>query len=224
MTPLVRFVGASNAGKTTIIEALLPMLVERQVRVGAMKHTHHGFDFDREGADSARYADAGASPVLVVGPEGGMLLSQDIHRGNPGDGTLEALAARFFADCDLVLAEGFSSDPGPKVLVNRTGIERRADIDATEVLAAVTDEPLGFPLEVTPADLSPLAQLLADHATEYRHYGVHMLVDGRRVPLTEFVSSFVAATFTGMLRALKNIPEAPETLDLSIRQRGSFKP
>lgn len=219
MPALVSVVGASNAGKTTVIEALLPLLVQREVRVGAIKHTHHGFDFDRPGADSARYAEAGAAPVLVVGPEGGMLLSPGIRRGQPGDDVLPALAGRYFTECDLVLVEGFSSEPGPKILVRRSDIEQREDIDSSEVIAAVTDVPLGYPLEVRPDTLEPLVDLLAEHARANAEYGVSLVVDNRRVPLTEFVSSFVAATFTGMLRALKDVPEVPSSLDLTIRRR-----
>jgi molybdopterin-guanine dinucleotide biosynthesis protein MobB len=46
-------VGRSGSGKTTWLERLIPELKRRGWRVGAVKHTHHTFDFDPRGKDSA---------------------------------------------------------------------------------------------------------------------------------------------------------------------------
>ena len=59
MLPIISIVGASNSGKTTFLEKLIPELASRGYRVGAVKHDAHGFEMDREGKDTWRLRGAG---------------------------------------------------------------------------------------------------------------------------------------------------------------------
>ena len=61
---------ASGTGKTTFIEKLIPLLVQRGVRTAVIKSDSHGFDLDTEGKDTARFAAAGAEAVVVSSPAG----------------------------------------------------------------------------------------------------------------------------------------------------------
>lgn len=232
MTQVVAIVGSTDSGKTTVIEGLLPLLRARGLRVGTMKHTHHGFDFDREGSDSARHTAAGAAPVLVVGPDGGMLLTPEARRGDVGDDTLGVLVARYFADCDLVLVEGFSGEPMLKVLVHRRGIEVRDDLGSGSVIGVVTDEPLAptGPLEharqVGFDDLAPLADQLEGATFDEGWIVPGMLalvVDGQRIPLGDFAERMVRETILGMLGALKGLPDDPHRIDLVVRRAGDLR-
>lgn len=157
MTVVVGVVGASGAGKTTFVERVVPLLSGMGLRVGSIKHAPHGFQADRLGSDSARHASAGADHVVLVGPAGYALFAT----GEPP--TRPELVARHFADHDLVLAEGFSREPGPRVLVHRRGVDGRSGQFGEGVIFAVTDEPLGFDVEVEPADHEAAAALLARH-------------------------------------------------------------
>lgn len=157
MPAVVAVVGASGSGKTTFIERLVPALQARGVRVGTIKHASHGFDADRPGSDSARHTVAGASPVLLVGPTEHALF----RRNEPGGAEpLPVLVERYFTDTDLVLAEGYTTEPGPKVLVHRRVVVPRDPPPAGEVLFAVTDEPLGFEVEIPASDLARAVDLL----------------------------------------------------------------
>lgn len=49
MLPIICMVGASNSGKTTYLEKLIPELRRRGYQVGTLKHDVHGFEMDREG-------------------------------------------------------------------------------------------------------------------------------------------------------------------------------
>ena len=49
MVPIICVVGASNSGKTTFLEKLIPDLSRRGYRIGTVKHDVHGFEMDREG-------------------------------------------------------------------------------------------------------------------------------------------------------------------------------
>ena len=61
---------ASGTGKTTFIEKLIPLLVQRGVRTAVIKSDSHGFDLDTEGKDTARFTAAGAEAVAVSSPTG----------------------------------------------------------------------------------------------------------------------------------------------------------
>lgn len=63
--PLLGFAAFSGTGKTTLLEAMLPKLVEQGLRVAVIKHAHHNFDIDQEGKDSYRLRKAGASQMLI---------------------------------------------------------------------------------------------------------------------------------------------------------------
>ena len=45
--------GTSGSGKTTLLDQLIARTVGTGLRVAGVKHTHHGFDPDTPGKDSA---------------------------------------------------------------------------------------------------------------------------------------------------------------------------
>lgn len=154
--------GSSGSGKTRFVELVLPELRDRGLSVGTVKHASHGFTADREGSDSARHTAAGGEPVLLVGPQGHVLFHLNSEPDDPRPGLAE-LVSRYFADRDLVLVEGFTSEGGPCVLISRKGVERKAPPPVERVLFAVTDEPLGYSVELSPDDITTAADMLAEH-------------------------------------------------------------
>ena len=67
--PVIAFAGYSGSGKTTLIEALIPCLRRRGLRVAVIKHGAHHFDMDRPGKDSWRFSQAGAEVSVITSPE-----------------------------------------------------------------------------------------------------------------------------------------------------------
>ncbi|HOL24360.1 MAG TPA: molybdopterin-guanine dinucleotide biosynthesis protein B [Candidatus Hydrothermia bacterium] len=62
---VVEVVGLSNSGKTTLIERLIKELIERGIKVGAIKKSfYHDVQYDKEGKDTFRMECAGA---LITG-------------------------------------------------------------------------------------------------------------------------------------------------------------
>ena len=59
--PLLGFAAFSGTGKTTLLEKLIPILVENNLRVALIKHSHHDIEMDKPGKDSYRLRKAGAS-------------------------------------------------------------------------------------------------------------------------------------------------------------------
>lgn len=114
------FAGWSGSGKTTLIEKLIPLFVQRGLRVSLIKHAHHTFDVDVPGKDSYRHRHAGASEVLVTSSRRWVLMHE--LRGAP-EPSFEA-QVKHLSPCDLLLVEGFKFAPIPKIEVWRAATDR----------------------------------------------------------------------------------------------------
>lgn len=132
---VVAVVGPSGSGKTTLLEHLLPELEARGLRVAAVKHASHGFEADRPGKDSHRLFQSGARAVALVSPERTATFVRRPVRGRPRLGeALEALPSPL----DLVLVEGFSWEPVPRIaVVSDSGEPKPDDLAGGEVIDVV---------------------------------------------------------------------------------------
>ncbi len=104
--PVIGLCGSSGAGKTTLIEALLPKFITMGLKVAVVKHGAHGVLVDAPGKDSDRFFQAGAD-VALFGEE-------FFIRRHDTDGFLFFLR-RLCLDYDLVLVEGHASTPVDKI-------------------------------------------------------------------------------------------------------------
>ncbi len=139
--PVFIFVGHSNSGKTTLVEKLLPELTRRGQRVATIKHAHHKVELDTEGKDSWRYKQAGAVMSMLVTTTALQLVADAVELREP-----QQLAERFLGEADLVLAEGFSHAPGPKIEIMRRACGKPPRCSVEDGLVAiVTDCPEVFP-------------------------------------------------------------------------------
>ena len=157
----VGIAGFSGAGKTTLIERLLPALRARGLRVSVIKHAHHGFDIDRPGKDSWRHREAGAHEVLLAGDRRWVLMHE--VRDSPPEAPvpLDALVARL-EPVDLVLVEGFRGAAHPKLEVHRPSLGHRLlACDDPWVRAVATDAP-SLPVAVPRFALDAI-EAIADH-------------------------------------------------------------
>jgi molybdopterin-guanine dinucleotide biosynthesis protein B len=133
------FAGFSGAGKTTLIERLIPRLVAAGLRVSLIKHAHHRFDIDKPGKDSWRHREAGASEVLIASDQRWALMHE--LRGEP-EPDLQALLQRL-SPCDLVLVEGYKRAGIPKLEVHRTEIGKPLlSPQDPDILALASDVPI----------------------------------------------------------------------------------
>jgi molybdopterin-guanine dinucleotide biosynthesis protein B len=152
--PVIAFSGPSGSGKTRLLTRLVPVLVRRGLRVGALKHSGHRHGFDRRGKDSERIAAAGALAVVVEGP------ASLAYFGPPVGGAVEM--ARLLPPVDVVVAEGFKSDRIWRVEVHRRAIDHRfLCARDRRVVAVVTDEPAPRPIPAfSPREVEQLADFL----------------------------------------------------------------
>ena len=117
--PLLGFAAFSGTGKTTLIEAMLPKLVARGIRVAVIKHAHHNFDIDQPGKDSHRLRKAGASQMLISSRCRRALVTETPAK----EATLPHLIAQLDqTQLDLILVEGFKKLSFPKIELHRSEV------------------------------------------------------------------------------------------------------
>ncbi len=103
---IITFIGWHNSGKTTLAKNVVAELIRRGRRVAVVKSTKEGVaSFDKPQSDTDLYRQAGAT-VLLAGED--FLFLQGLEQ-KP---SLASLAARFFADMELVIGEGFKGEEG----------------------------------------------------------------------------------------------------------------
>jgi molybdopterin-guanine dinucleotide biosynthesis protein B len=120
---VVAVVGPSDAGKTTLVERLVPALGDRG-RVATVKSIHHDIEVDDAGTDTHRHRTAGAETVVGVTPS--LTFSVETRgKGDDEDGALRRILGRLEGrGFDYVCVEGFAASPVPKLLVGDPPPER----------------------------------------------------------------------------------------------------
>lgn len=137
-TPKVLAVtGYSGSGKTTLLEKVIPLLREKGVRVGLIKHSHHHIETDKVGKDSYRLRAAGANPTMVVCDQRWALMCETEQAVSFAD-----CFAKFGKTVDLVLVEGFKHEALPKIQLHRQALDKPLPELDEFTLATATDYPL----------------------------------------------------------------------------------
>lgn len=157
--PAFVFAGYANSGKTTYICGLAAALRAEGLRVAVVKDGH-GVAFDRPGSDSDRLFRAGADIVAVCADELSALIT-------PGRMSLTDMLARI--DADIVLLEGFKTEPYPQIGLFRAASGQPLTAEPESYLALVTDRRFDtgtpqFPL----SDPRPLAKFLLARIRQQR--------------------------------------------------------
>ena len=115
MMKVIGLAGWSGAGKTTLLTRVIPYCVAQGFRVSVIKHAHQQFDVDVPGKDSWVHRQSGAEEVLVTSAKRWALMHE--LRGAPEPQLPELL--KKMSPVDLVVIEGFKSEPHRKIEVHR---------------------------------------------------------------------------------------------------------
>jgi molybdopterin-guanine dinucleotide biosynthesis adapter protein len=136
---VIGLAGWSGSGKTTLVTKVIPVLVERGLRVATVKHAHHDFDTDQPGKDSWLHRRAGASEVAIVSARRWAIVHELGRESEPE--LMEILTK--LSPVDLVIVEGFKRHPHPKLEVYRAEVGKpllHPDDDC--IVAVATDKAL----------------------------------------------------------------------------------
>jgi molybdopterin-guanine dinucleotide biosynthesis protein B len=216
MIPIISIVGKSDSGKTTLIEKLVPELTRRGYRIATVKHDVHGFEVDREGKDSWRHKQAGAHTV-VISSSNKVALIRDVER----DLNLEEIREKFVQDVDLILSEGYKKDVQPKIEIFRK--EKHKELLCTKednLIAIVSDKKFRVGVSCFFLDdIRGVADFIEKRYLQSEREGeVSLKVDGKKIPMTPFVKSFLTSTIKGMLSSLKGC-EDPQHIEIRIEDK-----
>ena len=203
--PVVTFIGFHSVGKTTVATAVVGALRRRGLRVGVLKSTKEPRgETDRTGTDTFRYREAGAEPVALWAGEEAV-----VYYKAPPREEFWAFVWRHFADCDLVVAEGFKTMAFlPKIEVVRRDLSPRLLArEVPGVVALVADFSPGVNLPTfAPEDTEGLADFIRERFVRSFSPRVSLLVDGRPVGLNRYVRSALAGVVRGFLGSLRGLP------------------
>ena len=157
--PIVTVVGYSNAGKTRCVVKLLSALTRRGYRIATAKHCHRGFDLDVKGKDTWKHKRAGAVTTLMSGRNQiGLVTDVAVPL------SLGQMCEQYIHSADLLLAEGYSWEPFPKILVaSRETLRQERITSLKPILAVVADFQLDDSLpHFSFAQLDSLASLVEE--------------------------------------------------------------
>lgn len=141
-TPVLGFAAYSGTGKTTLLKKVIPLLKQRNVRLGIIKHAHHNFDIDHPGKDSYELRKSGADKMLIASKKRWALMVENADTDS--DPSLFTLLEKIdMPSLDLVLVEGFKHEFFPKIELHRAALNKDPLFpDDSSIIAIATDTPL----------------------------------------------------------------------------------
>ncbi|MCF6252829.1 MAG: molybdopterin-guanine dinucleotide biosynthesis protein B [Methylococcaceae bacterium] len=156
--PILGFAAFSGTGKTTLLTKLIPLLKNKGLRVGLIKHSHHNFDIDKPGKDSYRLREAGATPVMLVSSHRRAIITEFSACIEPK--LEDQLIFYDQTELDLILVEGFKTEQFPKIELHRPSLQKKLlfPVDP-DIIAIATDSKINpncFPTSLSALQISAL--------------------------------------------------------------------
>ncbi len=121
--PILGFAGYSGSGKTTLLEKLIPLLKNKNIRIGLIKHSHHDIEMDKPTKDSFKLRHAGSNQTLLATSKRHFLVFEYHNTPETREPSLtECIAQLDHSQLDLILVEGFRTAKIPKIEVHRAAL------------------------------------------------------------------------------------------------------
>ena len=194
MAVIIAVSGYKKSGKTTLCRKLLSELRGLGVRTGYIKRTADEA-LSGQGTDTGSAAEMGFDSVLW-GSDG-----LRFEAPLAGDAAPQAIAARYFPTAELLILEGGKELDLPKIWV-RSKDEEIPDFKGIFIVYDRTASGAGDKIYGAGSERElaiRLSQLVRGQA--YRSAQVY--VDGKPLPMKDFVADFVRGGILGMLSSLK---------------------
>jgi len=195
---IIAFIGHSEAGKTTLIEKLIPELKSRGYRVATMKHAARENSLDEPGKDSWRHIQAGSEATILNTRERAMLIKPVTP-----ETSLEEVAQLFGEDPDIILADGFKGSNVPKIEVHRKEIGPLL-MDVKKLIAIATNEPLDTGTrQFNIDDVKGIADFIEKGYIKPQGDRLAVYINDAPVTLTRFPKEIITNILTAMVSSLK---------------------
>ncbi len=215
MVPVITIVGKSGTGKTVIMEKLITEFKARGYRVGAVKHAHQTVELDVPGKDTWRFSQAGSDATVVSSPS-----KITIFKNLDHEPTLEETVMLLGEDYDIILAEGFKTTRAPKIEVCPKGKIEDMVCSESDLCAVISDgkPPVKIPL-FGRQEIGKVADFIEHEIVATAPSDMSVTVNGRKVPLKQFVKDIMAGSILAMLGTLKTVGII-KTVSIHIRRAG----
>ncbi|PMO00658.1 bifunctional molybdopterin-guanine dinucleotide biosynthesis protein MobB/molybdopterin molybdotransferase MoeA [Vibrio sp. 10N.222.55.F9] len=164
--PLLGFAAYSGTGKTTVLEALLPLLTDAGLKVGVLKHAHHDFDVDKPGKDSYRLRKAGANQMLIASRNRHVMMTETPE----AEADFYYLLTRFDTNTlDLILVEGCKNIAFPKIELHRDEVGKPwLYPNDNNIIAIAADSQVESELpQMAISDLEAIRDFIIDYAQSF---------------------------------------------------------
>ncbi|CAH6799863.1 Molybdopterin molybdenumtransferase [Vibrio chagasii] len=164
--PLLGFAAYSGTGKTTVLEALLPLLTNAGLKVGVLKHAHHDFDVDKPGKDSYRLRKAGANQMLISSRNRHVMMTET----QEAEADFDYLLTRFDTNTlDLILVEGCKNIAFPKIELHRDEVGKPwLYPNDDNIIAIAADSKVESDLpQMAISDLEAIRDFIIDYAQSF---------------------------------------------------------
>ncbi|MGL5415653.1 MAG: molybdopterin-guanine dinucleotide biosynthesis protein B [Clostridium sp.] len=121
----------SNVGKTTLIVGIIKELKKLGYSVGTIKHHSHEIDLDKEGKDTYRHREAGASEICMVAKNRTiMTIEKEL--------SLEE-AIKLFSDKDFIIVEGYKKSDLYKIEVFNSKLSTKIISKKEKLICVASD-------------------------------------------------------------------------------------
>ena len=155
--PVLGFAAYSGTGKTSLLVKLLPLLNDKGIRIGVIKHAHHTFDIDHKGKDSYELRKAGARQMLIGSDKRWALIAETENNKNKLGDFIQKLDHE---NLDLILVEGFKPEVIPKIELTRPSLGNPLFYpEDKSVIAVATDAELPVKTSLPILDLNNPEQI-----------------------------------------------------------------
>jgi len=169
---------------------------------------------DREGKDTWRLKRAGAQVIAISSPD--QLAS---IRSTDGEMSLGEIAARFFWSEDILITEGFKRAHYPKIEVFRSALEPKPICGPGDnLIALVSDDAVDIQIpKFSSTDWRGVAAFIEKrYLRDKKKRKMLVQLDGKQLPIKDFVEDFLLGGIEGMLSSLKGW-DKPRTVTIHIR-------
>ncbi|MCK9151974.1 molybdopterin-guanine dinucleotide biosynthesis protein B [Methanobacterium alcaliphilum] len=221
---IIAIVGSKNTGKTSLSIRIIEELVDREYKVGSIKHSHHPMEVDTAGKDTWKHAQAGSEMVVGSGANSFMILDDEMDLDNL------LFIMKSIKNPDYVVVEGYKQYP----YANISTSDFKDDYTIKQVDS----------FNLTEDDICNLVDLIEERSfgihqnLDYKKYGFKSIgemtsaltrgeagespqeadeivlgVDGKIIPLNDFVRAFLESGVKGMVDSLKTEEFGAENLD-----------
>lgn len=211
---IVAIVGHSASGKTNLIISLIQHFNQLGLKGAVLKMAQEQIELDPRGKDSWRFQEAGAIKVGIISKE-----KLFFFRNLNAQDSWFNIILDYFVDVDFLFIEGGKKEPAiKKILVARESGDLKLVEPAENLLAIVSEERFSSSLpHFYPHQVKELASFLLDNLSAIEPL-VYLKVNEKSIPLNPFVESMIKELVQAMIKPLKNIPESPELISITLRK------